>query len=137
MQIVWIGMIFTGVAFIGVSLSTTLIAIIAFFIFRSVAFQAYFPAYRAFQADKIPPLIRGKVMGRIQSAFNIGAIFGPLIGAWIYELYVSQSVQIFGYDFFGGGIPFLVAGVIGLIQVLIAVNILHRDRNNQKIPTFS
>lgn len=137
MQIVWIGMIFTGVAFIGVSLSTTLIAIIAFFIFRSVAFQAYIPAYRAFQADKIPPLIRGKVMGRIQSAFNIGAIFGPLIGAGIYELYVSQSVQIFGYSFFGGGIPFLVAGVIGLIQVLIAVYILHSDRKNQKISTIS
>lgn len=144
MQIVWVGMIFTGVAFIGVSLSTTLIAAIAFFIFRSVAFQAYIPAYRAFQADLIPPLVRGKVMGRIQSAFNIGAIFGPLIGAWIYEEFVSQSIQILGYKFFGGGLPFFVAGVFGLIQVLIAVYILRSDRNkksnfiiNQKISNFS
>jgi MFS family permease len=73
MQIVWIGMIFTGVAFIGVSLSTSLIVVIIFFIFRSTAFQAYLPAYRAFQADKIPPLVRGKVMGRIQSAFDIAS----------------------------------------------------------------
>ncbi|MFX1283207.1 MAG: MFS transporter [Promethearchaeota archaeon] len=128
MQIVWIGMIFTGLAYIGVSLSTTLIAAIIFFIFRSTAFQAYLPAYRAFQADKIPPLIRGKVMGRIQSAFNVGATLGPLIGAWIYELFVSQSMEILGYRFFGGGLPFLVAGIFGLIQVFIAVYILRSEK---------
>lgn len=131
MQIVWVGMIFTGLAFIGVSLSTTLLTVIIFFIFRSTAFQAYLPAYRAFQADKIPPLVRGKVMGRIQSAFNVGAVFGPLIGAWIYELYVTQSIQILGYSFLGGGIPFLVAGVFGLIQVVVAIHILRSENKNQ------
>ncbi|MFX0182410.1 MAG: MFS transporter [Candidatus Hodarchaeota archaeon] len=131
MQIVWIGMIFTGLAFIGVSLSTSLIVVIIFFVFRSTAFQAYLPAYRAFQADKIPPLVRGKVMGRIQSAFNVGATLGPLIGSGIYELYMAQSIQFFGYSFFGGGIPFLVAGVFGLIQVIVAVYILRTEKRNQ------
>ncbi|MFX0172894.1 MAG: MFS transporter [Candidatus Hodarchaeota archaeon] len=131
MQIVWIGMIFTGVAFIGVSLSTSLIVIVIFFILRSTAFQAYLPAYRAFQADKIPPLVRGKVMGRIQSAFNVGATLGPLIGSGIYEMYVGQTIQIFGYSFFGGGIPFLVAGIFGLIQVIVAIYILRTENKNQ------
>jgi MFS family permease len=131
MQLVWVGMIFTGLAFIGVSLSTTLLTVIIFFIFRSTAFQAYLPAYRAFQADKIPPLIRGKVMGRIQSAFNVGATLGPLIGSGLYELYMAQSIQILGYSFFGGGIPFLVAGVFGLIQVVVAIYILRAEKRNQ------
>ncbi|MFX0052649.1 MAG: MFS transporter [Candidatus Hermodarchaeota archaeon] len=131
MQIVWIGMIFTGVSFIGVSLSTSLIVVIIFFIFRSTAFQAYLPAYRAFQADKIPPLVRGKVMGRIQSAFNVGATLGPLIGSTIYEMYVAQTMQIFGYSFFGGGIPFLIAGLFGLIQVIVAIYILRSEKKNQ------
>ncbi|MFX0015847.1 MAG: MFS transporter [Promethearchaeota archaeon] len=134
MQIVWVGMIFTGLAFIGVSLSTTLIVAIIFFIFRSTAFQAYIPAYRAFQADKIPPLVRGKVMGRIQSAFNVGATFGPIIGAWIYELFVSQSLEIIliEYRFFGGGIPFFVAGFFVLIQVIVALRILRNERVRKK-----
>ncbi|UCE12484.1 MAG: MFS transporter, partial [Candidatus Heimdallarchaeota archaeon] len=130
MQIVWVGMICTGVAFFGVSLATSLGIVILFFIFRSTAFQAYLPAYRAFQADKIPPLVRGKVMGHIQSAFNVGATFGPLIGSWLYEIFVSQSLDILGYSFFGGGIPFLVAGIFGLIQVLFAVNILINDKKS-------
>lgn len=128
MQIVWVGMICTGVAFFGVSLATSLAVVLLSFIFRSTAFQAYLPAYRAFQADKIPPLVRGKVMGHIQSAFNIGATFGPLIGSWLYEIFVSQSLDILGYRFFGGGIPFLVAGLFGLVQVLFAVNISKNEK---------
>jgi MFS family permease len=131
MQIVWVGMIFTGLGFIGVSISTTLIVVIIFFIFRSVAFQAYLPAYRAFQADKIPPLVRGKVMGRIQSAFNVGAIFGPIIGSWIYELFVSQPIKVFHYNLFGGGMPFLVAGIFGLMQVFIAVHIMWNEKTKK------
>ncbi len=132
MKIVSVGMVFTGLAFVGVALSTTLLIAIVFFIFRSIAFQAYLPAYRAFQADKIPEMLRGKIMGRIQSAFNTGAVFGPLIGAGIYELYVSQSVQIFGYSFFGGGVPFFVAGLFGLTQVFIAVYILKNENKTKE-----
>jgi MFS family permease len=104
-----------------------------FFISRSIAFQAYLPAYRAFQADKIPPMLRGKIMGRIQSSFNVGAVFGPLIGAAIYEVFVSHSLQIFGYSFYGGGVPFLIAGFFGLIQVFIAVSILRSEKMKQQI----
>ena len=127
MKIVSLGMVFTGLAFVGVALSTTILIAIIFFICRSIAFQAYLPAYRAFQADKIPELLRGRTMGRIQSAFNTGAVFGPLIGAGIYELYVSQTLQLLGYSFFGGGVPFLVAGLFGITQVFIAVYILKRE----------
>ncbi|MFX0210387.1 MAG: MFS transporter [Candidatus Hodarchaeota archaeon] len=128
MVIVVAGMIVTGLAFIGVGLSTSIFVAILFFIFRSSAFQAYLPAYRAFQADKIPPMLRGKIMGRIQSAFNVGAVFGPLIGAAIYEIYVADILHIFGYSFHGGGVPFLVAGIFGLFQVIAAVSIFRNER---------
>ena len=70
-------------------------------------------------------------MGRIQSAFNVGATLGPLVGAWIYELFVLESLEILGYKFFGGGVPFLIAGIFGLIQVFTAVHILRGEKRNR------
>ncbi|PWI47053.1 hypothetical protein CEE45_13850 [Candidatus Heimdallarchaeota archaeon B3_Heim] len=130
MSIVIVGMVFAGLGFIGVAFSTSLIMVIIFFIFRQMAFQAYLPAYRAFQADKIPPMIRGKVMGRIQSAFNAGLVLGPLLGAVIYEFYAHKSVWFFikGFTFFGGGVPFLIAGIFGIVQVFIAIYINKQER---------
>lgn len=124
-----VGMIFAGLGFIGVSLSTTMIVALFFFVLRSMAYQSYLPAYRAFQADKIPSSIRGTVMGRIQSSFNVGAIFGPLIGTWIYETNLGTTPELFGYQFFGGGIPFLVSGIFVIIQVFIILYILTRENN--------
>ncbi len=129
MNIVIIGMIFAGLGFIGVAISTSLIMVIVFFIFRQMAFQAYLPAYRAFQADKIPPMIRGRIMGRIQSSFNVGSVLGPLVGAGIYEFYTNKTVWIIidQFTFFGGGVPFLIAGCFGIVQVFIAFYIRRRE----------
>lgn len=132
MYIVALGMFLAGIGFIGVSASTSLLFIIIFFIFRSMAFQAYLPAYRAFQADKIPLIIRGTVMGRIQSSFNVGAVIGPILGAAIYEM-VPRTLEILNFEFYGGGVPFFLAGIFGLLQVLIAVNILIRERKSQNL----
>ncbi|MHA1977013.1 MAG: MFS transporter [Candidatus Hodarchaeales archaeon] len=129
MNIVIVGMLFAGLGFIGVAFSTSLIMVIFFFIFRQMAFQAYLPAYRAFQADKIPPMIRGREMGRIQSSFNIGSVLGPLIGAGIYEFYANRTVWVFidQITFFGGGVPFLVAGIFGVFQVFIAMYVKRQE----------
>jgi MFS family permease len=133
MSIVTIGMVFAGLGFIGVGFSTTIIMAIFFFIFRQMSFQAFLPAYRAFQADKIPPMIRGKVMGRIQSAFNVGGVIGPLIGTSLYELYSTRTLEIFNYQFFGGGVPFLLAGLFGVVQVFIAIYILQNENKNSQM----
>lgn len=132
MSIVVIGMFLAGLGFIGVGLSTSLLFIILAFIFRSMAYQAFVPAYRAFQADKIPSMIRGKIMGRIQSAFNVGAVFGPLIGAALYEIVSNRNFNIIGYTFLGGGVPFLVAGVFTIIQVFFAIIILRGEKSLQE-----
>jgi len=136
MSIVVIGMFFAGLGFIGVGFSTSLLFIILAFIFRSMSYQAFVPAYRAFQADKIPPMIRGKIMGRIQSAFNVGAVGGPLVGAAIYELVSDSNFSIIGYTFLGGGIPFVVAGLFTMIQVFFAIHILRGEKLIQKKVVF-
>jgi MFS family permease len=129
MSIVVFGIIFAGLGFIIVGFSTSIVFVLLAFIFRSMAYQAYIPAYRAFQADQIPHMIRGKTMGRIQSAFNVGAIFGPLVGSAIYEVVSNDWIRILGIDyvFYGGGIPFLVAGVFTLSQVIVATYILRSE----------
>jgi DHA1 family multidrug resistance protein-like MFS transporter len=129
MSIVVFGIIFAGLGFIIVGFSTSIVFVLLAFIFRSMAYQAYIPAYRAFQADQIPHMIRGKTMGRIQSAFNIGAIFGPLVGSAIYEVVSNDWIRILGIDyvFYGGGIPFLVAGVFTISQVIVATYILRSE----------
>ena len=132
LYIVIIGTLIAGLAFIGVSLSTSLIMVLFFFIARSMAFQAFLPAYRAFQADKIPISRRGTIMGRISSAFNFGAVFGPLIGGWLYENLVGTSYQIMGNSFLGGGVPFLFAGITTMLQAFIIGYILYNERKEKQ-----
>ena len=132
LYIVIIGTVIAGLAFVGVSLSTSLIMVIIFFIVRSMAFQALLPAYRAFQADKIPIIRRGTIMGRISSAFNFGAVFGPLIGGALYEILAEKEYQILGIPFFGGGVPFMIAGVTTMLQAFIIGYILYKE-NRQKL----
>jgi MFS family permease len=114
---------------------------IFFFIFRQMSFQAFLPAYRAFQADKIPTAIRGKVMGRIQSAFNVGGVLGPLIGTAMYELYAAETFIFLplNHKFYGGGLPFLLSGLFGVVQVFIAIYILQSEKKNAKtlLETFT
>lgn len=134
MYIVFAGMVLGTFAFLGVGLATSLLIVLLFFILRFVAIQAYFPAYRAFQADKIPPARRGEQMGRIQSAFNAGAVVGPLIGAWIYEIFEAEAMRLpGGYEFYGGGVPFLVSAGVSFIQLAIAFYILKAERARKGI----
>ncbi|MHA2165695.1 MAG: hypothetical protein ACXAAT_07485 [Candidatus Hodarchaeales archaeon] len=97
-----------------------------------MAFQALLPAYRAFQADKIPIIRRGTIMGRISSAFNFGAVFGPLIGGALYEILAGKEYQILGISFFSGGVPFMIAGVTTMLQAFIIGYILYKE-NRQKL----
>ena len=129
LYIVIFGTMISGLAFVGVSLSTTLMMVIFFFIIRSMAFQAFLPAYRAFQADKIPVSRRATIMGRISSAFNIGAVFGPIVGGALYEMLAGKSYQFLGIIFFGGGIPFMIAGFTTILQVFIIGFILYKERS--------
>ncbi|MHA2371127.1 MAG: MFS transporter, partial [Candidatus Hodarchaeales archaeon] len=134
MLIVLPGMMLATLAFLGVGLATSLLAVVFFFILRSIAIQAFIPAYRAFQADKIPASRRGEVMGKIQWAFNIGAFFGPLVGAWLYELYEGKTLELpGGYSFFGGGVPFIAAALVSIFQVSVALYILQAERAKKKI----
>jgi MFS family permease len=67
-------------------------------------------------------------MGRISSAFNIGAVFGPIIGGFLYEILADKSYQFLGISFFGGGIPFMIAGFTTILQVFIIGFILSKEK---------
>ncbi len=134
MYIVFVGMFFMTISFVGVGLATSLTFVIAFFILRAIAIQAFIPAYRAFQADQIPVQRRGEIMGKIQSSFNVGAFFGPLIGAFIYEIYEGDKIKLpGGYEFLGGGIPFLLSAAVGFLQLILAFYILTSERTKKRI----
>ena len=129
LYIVIFGITISGLAFIGVSLSTTLIMVVFFFIIRSMAFQTFLPAYRAFQADKIPVSRRATIMGRISSAFNFGAVLGPIVGGALYEMLAGKTYEFFGILFFGGGVPFFFAGFTTILQVFIVGFILYKEKS--------
>jgi hypothetical protein len=49
----------------------------------------------------------------------------------IYEAYFNKTYLLLdAIEFFGGGIPFLIAGVTGFLQVFIVYYILRRENQN-------
>ena len=68
-------------------------------------------------------------MGRISSAFNFGAVFGPIVGGLLYEMLAGKSYQFLGITFYGGGIPFMIAGFTTILQVFMVGFILYKERS--------
>ncbi|MFW9930301.1 MAG: MFS transporter [Candidatus Thorarchaeota archaeon] len=115
-----VGMAIGTVAFIGLGFLTSLILVIAFFVFRFMAMMFFVPAYRAFMADIIPPIVRGRYFGRIQAIFNLGASSAPIIGGWMYDNLTEKTFTIFSnYKVFGAGFIFIFCAFISLLSTII------------------
>jgi MFS family permease len=52
------------------------------------------PSFRALQAEVVPQQVRGKEFGRIQGFFNLGAIFGPIIGGLLFDIFLNVQFVI-------------------------------------------
>ena len=95
----------------------------------------YVPAYRAFQADVIPPYVRGKYFGRIQAVFNLGASTAPIIGGIMYDSLTDKTYQLFqGFSINGAGIIFEFCALISLLSTIL-IYMIYRVYN-PKIHTF-
>jgi MFS family permease len=96
-----------------------LVAISGLLAFRFFAFQISQPAVRALQADIIPVAVRGKLIGMMQTMFNIGAIIGAPVGGAIYMAFGGSFFGIGPFVLPGEGIPFIISAVLGFITLTL------------------
>jgi len=104
--------------------TTTILQISTLMVFRSLAFQISMPTMRALQADLIPEKIRGKLIGFMQTMFNVGAIIGPPIGGFLYDSYKNVNFSMSIVSFSGKALPFFLSSVLGfftLTMILIYI----------------
>jgi MFS family permease len=93
-------------------------------IFRSFGHNIAMPASRALRADLIPEKIRGKLFGRLAAFFSLGAILGPILSTWLYEIYRFSTFEIPWLGNLvvrGAGIPFFVSSAFGLFSLLLVL----------------
>ncbi|MHA1946038.1 MAG: MFS transporter [Candidatus Hodarchaeales archaeon] len=77
-------------------------------------------AFRAMQNDYIPSEVRGKEFGIVQALFNLGSVFGPIIGGWLYDLFFMQTISLpGGFEFLGAGVPYTAAGVLAIFAAFL------------------
>ncbi len=100
---------------------------------RSVAFNAYIPSFRALQADLAPPKIRGRVFGTVQAMFNVGAMMGPVIGGYLYQLYAAKKLELVGVELPGEALPFWVSAVIGFISLTLFILMVEDPKVRRKL----
>ena len=100
-------------------------AIAFLFIGRIIAgaFGATFSTANAYVADISPPETRAQNFGLIGAAFGCGFMLGPVVGGLLGE--------------FGPRIPFIAAGIIGLINVIFGYIFLPETLAIEKRRPFS
>jgi MFS family permease len=103
------------------------------FVVRSFSFAIFFPSYRALQADIIPGPVRGRLMGRMQSFWNLGAVLGPIIGGMIYEAYFGQTFDVVGFNFEGAALPFFFTGLFSFFGVLFMIRVSERHPRKDNV----
>ncbi|UCH31193.1 MAG: MFS transporter [Candidatus Bathyarchaeota archaeon] len=91
-------------------------------IFRSFGHNIAMPASRALNADLVPESERGKLFGRLAAFFSLGAILGPILSTWIYDMYRFSTLRIPWLGNLmvrGAGLPFFISSGIGLFSLLL------------------
>jgi len=91
-------------------------------VFRSFGHNVAMPASRALRADLIPEKMRGKLFGRLAAFFSLGAILGPVLSTWLYDIYRFSTFKVPWLGNLvvrGAGIPFFVSSAIGLFSLFL------------------
>lgn len=86
---------------------------------RSIGIQCADAPMRSLQADIVPKEIRGKLVGTMQSFNNIGAIAGPILGGFLYDIVENTTYWIYMVPFIAKGLPFFLSGLLGILGVLL------------------
>lgn len=82
---------------------------------RSLGFSVARPGQQALLADLAPAKGRGRTFGLSRTFFNIGSVFGPIMGAYLYSSYRYSTFQIGNFTIPGYATPFLLSALLGII----------------------
>jgi len=106
-------------------------------VMRSLFFNISSPAFRAFQADLVPVNERGRLFGSVQAFFNIGAVFGPILGTYLYDTLADVIFQLSIFRLkiwmFGPAINFLISGLLGLLSLLLFITFIKPISNTVEL----
>jgi len=83
---------------------------------RMLGLNVSMPANRALQSDLVPGPVRGKYFGRLQAFFNIGMVFAPFGGTFLFEAY--HQVTIAG-GLPGYVLPYWLSATIGMMALVL------------------
>ena len=103
------------------------------FIGRAVAgaFGATFSTANAYMADISPPEKRAQNFALVGAAFGVGFMLGPVVGGIL-----GDPTDILG-DFANTRLPFIVAGVLSLLNVLLGLFVLPETLKPEKRRDFN
>ncbi|MCE7736481.1 MAG: MFS transporter [Candidatus Heimdallarchaeota archaeon] len=121
---------FTGI----LGFASTVLMAAGFFWIRAIGNGLFMPNFRALQADVVLPKERGTVFGRVQTFFNIGAIFGPIAGSYLYQFMEGKRIIIGDYSFIGEASPFFLTGVFQSVMFIIVFKLRYPRSEILTIP---
>jgi MFS family permease len=100
------------------------------YLFEAFGHNIAMPASRALVADLVPEKIRGKLFGRMFAFFSLGAILGPILSTWIYDIFRFSTFEIplLGIDLRGAGIPYIISALVGLFSLFTLLAFVEEPR---------
>lgn len=93
--------------------------LLSLFIVRQMVQQTNMPAFRALQADLVEAEKRGLEFGNVQMFHNIGAIFGPLLGGIMYDLFAPHTWTFGNVEVFGIQVIMIVTTILAFISAIV------------------
>jgi len=101
------------------------------FMVRSLGFNTFMPAMQALRADLVPAEERGRLFGLYNTFFNAGDIVGPVLSAYLYDLYRAETFNVGGLTVPGYGMPFYVNSIIGIFTTLALLFFVEETRKRK------
>ncbi len=106
-------------AFLGIEMLVW--GLLSLFIIRQMVQQVNMPAFRALQADLVEPEKRGLEFGNVQMFFNLGSVFGPILGGVLYDVFSPRVWNIGDFSVFGVEVIMIITSVIMLFALLVVL----------------
>ncbi len=129
---VWVSGLSVALFVTLLGVKTEIIILVGIFAFVRFLFMSMQSSFRAFQSDLIPDTSRGKEFGIVDATYNLGAVFGPILGGYLYDLFYLQEFQVINNVVLtGAGIAYLSSGLLMLISNL-ALILFAKDQKSVK-----